>query len=109
MTRTRITGTLSQYKPTSQTNSVLSKMSTFIGDKRDSTEASEVNSVQTRSAFFTKNKEITVRGNSSKSSSGTILTKRSTTKVSTDVQDVRVDSDVTGKLYHYLSHIFDNM
>nr|XP_022290477.1 uncharacterized protein LOC111102085 [Crassostrea virginica] len=95
MSRTRISGTLSQFTPTTQTNSALSKMSTIIGDKRDSTEASEVNSVQTRSAFFTENKEITVRGNSSKSFSGTILTKRSTTQVSTDVQDVKVDSDVT--------------
>ena len=105
MSRTRNSGTLSQSTPTTQTNSVLSKMSTIIGDKRDSAEASEVNSVQTRSAFFTENKEITVRGNSSKSSSGTILTKTSTTQVSTDVQDVRVDSDVTGKRYHYLSHV----
>ena len=100
MTRTRISGTLLQPTPATQTNSVLSKMSTIIGDERDDTEAS---------TFSTNNKENSVRGNSSKSSSDDILTKRSTTQVSTDVQDVRVDSDVTGRGYHYLSHIVDKM
>ncbi|XP_078334837.1 uncharacterized protein LOC111102085 isoform X2 [Crassostrea virginica] len=86
MSRTRNSGTLLQSKPTTQTNSVLSKMSTIIGDERDGTEAS---------TFFTNNKENSVRGKSSKSSSDDILTKKSTTQVSTDVQYVRVDSDVT--------------
>ena len=94
MSRTRISETLSKSKPTTQTNAVISKMSTINGDERNDIEAS---------AFFTKNKESSVRGNSSKSSSGTILTKKSTTQVSTDVQDVRVDSDVTGMPYHFLS------
>ena len=94
------TGTLSQSKPTTQTNSVLSKMSTIIGDERDGTETSIIS---------TYNKESAVGGNSLKSSSDDILTKRSTTQVSTDVQDVRVDSDVTGMRYHYLSNIFDKL
>ena len=97
MSRTKISGTLSQSTLTTQTNAV---MSTIIWDERDGIEAS---------AFFTKKEESSVRGNSSKSSSGTILRKRSTTQVSTDVQDVRVDSDVTGMPYHFLSHIFDSM
>ena len=100
MTRTRISGTLLQPTPATPTNAVLSKMSTIIGDERDDTESS---------TFSTNNKENSVRGNSSKSSSDDILTKRSTTQVSTDVQDVRVDSDVTGRGYHYLSHIVDKM
>ena len=45
MTRTRISGTLSQSTPTTQTNSVLSKMSTIIGDERDDTEASTISDI----------------------------------------------------------------
>ena len=42
MSRTGISGTLSQTTPTTQTNSVPNKMSTIIGDKKDGTEASTI-------------------------------------------------------------------